>query len=106
MTDVVDIFDAFDAKRNQQTKGISEIEKWKTGGGYNLHATLTDGTVERIEGFATEGKAGRQIRNSADRSRRAPRRIFGCCYSLAPEPCRVAAQPMQPKVFSTIVAGT
>jgi hypothetical protein len=28
-------------------------------------ATLTDGTVERIEGFATEGDAGRWIRNES-----------------------------------------
>jgi len=35
------------------------------GGGYDVRATLPDGTVDRIEGFATEGEAERWIKNDA-----------------------------------------
>jgi hypothetical protein len=35
------------------------------GGGYYVRATLTDGTVDRIDGFATEGEAERWIKNES-----------------------------------------
>jgi hypothetical protein len=38
-----------------------EVEQWAIGGRYYVRATLPDGTAERIEGFATEGEAGRWI---------------------------------------------
>jgi hypothetical protein len=65
MVDVVDVLDAFEAKRKRGAKPIFEIEQWAIGGGYYVRATLTDGTVDRIEGFATEGEAGRWIRNES-----------------------------------------
>lgn len=65
MTDVVDVLDAFEAKRKRQPKVTFEIEEWKIGGGYYVRATLTDGTVDRIEGFATEGDAVRWIKNES-----------------------------------------
>jgi hypothetical protein len=37
----------------------------RIGGGYYVRATLPDGTVDRIEGFATEGEAGRWIKNES-----------------------------------------
>jgi hypothetical protein len=41
------------------------VEQCAVGGSHNVSATLTDGTVERIEGFATEGEAGRWIKNES-----------------------------------------
>jgi hypothetical protein len=42
-----------------------EVGQWAVGGGYYVHATFTDGTVERIDGFATEIEAKRWIKNEA-----------------------------------------
>jgi hypothetical protein len=55
MVDVVDVLDAFEAKRKRARKPIFEVEQWAIGGGYYVRATLPDGAVDRIEGFATEG---------------------------------------------------
>ena len=65
MVDVVDVFDGFEAKRKRAAKPIFEVEQWRTCGGYYVRATLTDGTVDRIEGFATEVEAGRWVRNES-----------------------------------------
>jgi hypothetical protein len=65
MVDVVDMLDAFEAKRERAAKPIFEVEQWAIGGGFYVRATLTDGTVGRIEGFAREGEAGRWIKNES-----------------------------------------
>ena len=65
MVDVIDVLDAFEAKRKRAAKPVFEVEQWAIGGGYYVRATLTDGTVDRIEGFATEGEAGQWIRNES-----------------------------------------
>jgi IS1 family transposase len=65
MGDAVDMLDAFEAKRKREPKVTFEIEEWKITGGIYVRATLTDGTVERIEGFATRGEAARWIRNES-----------------------------------------
>jgi IS1 family transposase len=65
MVDVVDVLDAFEAKRKRAAKPLFEVAQWAIGGGYYVRATLTDGTIDRIEGFATEGEAGRWIKNEA-----------------------------------------
>jgi hypothetical protein len=65
MTDVVDMLDAFEAKRKRKPKVTFEIEEWAITGGFFVRATFTDGSVDRIEGFATEGEAGRWIRNDS-----------------------------------------
>ena len=65
MVDVIDVPDAFEAKRKRAAKPVFEVAQWAIGGGYYVRATLTDGTVDRIEGFATEGEAGRWIRNES-----------------------------------------
>ena len=57
--------DAFEAKRKREPKNTSEIDEWKIGGGFYVRARLEDGTVERIEGFKTEGEAARWIRNKS-----------------------------------------
>jgi hypothetical protein len=80
MVDVVDMLDAFEANRKRTPKVTFEIHEWKIGGGFYVRATLPDGTVERIEGFATEGQAGRWIRNEStvwlnDRQQRNKRLI-------------------------------
>ncbi len=56
---VVDVLDAFEAKRKRAAKPIFEAVQWAIGGGWYVRATLADGTVDRIEGFASEGDAGR-----------------------------------------------
>jgi len=65
MVDVVDVLDAFEAKRKRTSKPIFEVERWAIGGSYYVRATLPDGTVDRIEGFASEGEAGRWIKNES-----------------------------------------
>ena len=65
MVDVVDVLDAFEAKRKRAAKPVFEVAQWAIGGGYYVRATLTDGTVERIEGFTTENEAWRWIRNKS-----------------------------------------
>jgi len=64
MGDVVDVLDAFEPKRKRAAKPIFEVERWAIGGGYYVRATLPDGMVDRIEGFTTEGEAGRWSRMS------------------------------------------
>jgi hypothetical protein len=65
MVDVVDVLDAFEAKRKRGAKPIFEVVQWAIGRDWYVCATLTDGTVERIEGFATEGEAGRWVKNES-----------------------------------------
>ena len=65
MVDVVDVLDDFEAKRKRAAEPVFEVQRWAIGGGYYVRATLTDGTVDRIEGFTTEGEAGRWIKNES-----------------------------------------
>jgi IS1 family transposase len=65
MVDVIDMLDAFEAKRKRADKPVFEAIQWAIGGGWYVRATLTDGTTDRIEGFASEGEAGRWIRNES-----------------------------------------
>jgi len=67
MVDVVDVLDAFEAKRERQPKVTFNVEAWRIGGGYYVTVTLPDGTSEQVETetFATEGEAGRWIKNEA-----------------------------------------
>jgi IS1 family transposase len=65
MGDVVDMLDAFEAKRKREPKVTFEVEEWKIGGGFYVRATLADGNVERIEGFATSGAAATWIKNES-----------------------------------------
>jgi IS1 family transposase len=65
MVDVVDVLDAFEAKGKRGAKPVFEVEQWAIGGGFYVRATLPDGTVDRIEGFATEGQASRWIKNES-----------------------------------------
>jgi len=65
MTDVVEVLDAFEAKRKRAARATFKIEQWAIGSAYYIRATLPDGTVDWIEGFATEGEAGRWIRNDS-----------------------------------------
>ena len=58
MVDVIDVPDAFEAKRKRAAKPVFEVERWAIGGGCYVRATLTGATVDRIDGFATEGGAG------------------------------------------------
>ena len=61
----MDVIDAFETKRKREPQVRFEVEEWKIGGSYYVRATLPDGTVDRIEGFASEGEAGRWIKNES-----------------------------------------
>jgi hypothetical protein len=63
--DVVDVLDAFEAKQKRTSRPIFEGVKWALGESFYVRVTLPDGTIERIEGFATEGEAGRWIKNES-----------------------------------------
>ena len=71
MVDIIDVLDAFEAKRKREPKVRFQIEAWRIGGGYYIVATLPDGASERIETdtFVTKGEAAAWIRTS---------RLFGC----------------------------
>ena len=62
---MVDVLDVLETKRKRAVRPIFEVEQWAIGGGYYVRATLPDGTVDRIEGFATEGEAARWIKNKS-----------------------------------------
>jgi hypothetical protein len=67
ITDVVDMLDAFEAKRKREPKVRFDIEEWRIGGGFYVRATWEDGTSERVEidTFLTVGDAARWIKNEA-----------------------------------------
>jgi len=65
MVDVVDVLDAFEAKRKRAAKPVFEVAQWAIGGAYYVRTTLPDGTIDRVEGFATEGDAGQWIRKDS-----------------------------------------
>lgn len=65
MTDIVDVIDSFEMKGNRSRKPVFEVEKWAIGDSYYVRVTFPDGTTDKIEGFATEGEAGRWIRNDS-----------------------------------------
>lgn len=48
MVDVVDVLDAFEAKRKRAAKSVFEVAQWAIGGGYYVRATLPDSTIDRI----------------------------------------------------------
>jgi hypothetical protein len=67
MVDVVDVLDAFEAKRKrQQPKAVFDVERWRIGEGYYVTVTMSDGEPKRVtETFKTEDEAWRWIRNES-----------------------------------------
>lgn len=66
MVDVIDVLDAFEAKRKRQPKVIFNVERWRIGKGYYVTVTLPDSEPQQItETFATENEAWRWIRNES-----------------------------------------
>lgn len=66
MVDVVDVLDAFEAKRKRQPKAIFDVERWRIGEGCYVTVTFPNKEPERItETFATESEAWRWIRNES-----------------------------------------
>jgi hypothetical protein len=65
MVDVVDVLDAFEAKRKCQPKVTFNVEPWRIGSGYYVTVTMPDSAVRVTETFATEGEAWRRIRNNS-----------------------------------------
>lgn len=67
MVDVVDVLDAFEAKRKRQPKVIFDVERWRIGEGYYVTATMPASEPTRItETFKTEGEAWRWIRSDGN----------------------------------------
>ena len=66
MVDVVDVLDAFEAKRKRQPRVIFNVEPWRIGEGYYVTVTMQDNEPRRItETFKTEGEAWRWIKNES-----------------------------------------
>jgi IS1 family transposase len=66
MTDVVDVLDAFEAKRKRQPTVIFDVERWRIGSGYYVTVTMPNSEPEKItDTFATEGAAWRWIKNES-----------------------------------------
>jgi hypothetical protein len=65
MGDVVDMLDAFEAKRKREPKVIFEVLEWKIGGGWYVKITFATGAPVNIEGFKSEAEAGQWIRNES-----------------------------------------
>jgi hypothetical protein len=66
MVDVVDVLDAFEAKRKRHPKVTFNVEPWRIGSGYYVTVTMPDSEPVRVtEAFATEGEAWRWIKNES-----------------------------------------
>lgn len=65
VSDIVDVLEAWETKEKRERRPIFEIDFWRIGGGYFVRATLPNGTVDRIEGFASEAEASRWIKNES-----------------------------------------
>jgi hypothetical protein len=65
MTDVVDMLDAFEAKRKREPKETFEILEWKIGGGFYVKMTTPYSAPVNIEGFKTEAEAATWIKNES-----------------------------------------
>jgi IS1 family transposase len=58
MVDVVDVLDAFEAKRKRQPKVIFDVERWRIGEGYYVTVTIPGSEPQQVsETFKTEGEA-------------------------------------------------
>jgi hypothetical protein len=67
MVDVVDVLDAFEAKRKRQApKAVFDVERWRIGEGYYVTVTMPDSEPQRVtETFKTEGEAWWWIKNES-----------------------------------------
>lgn len=66
MADIVDVIDAFEAKRKREPKVIFDVARWRIGDGFYVTVTMPGTEPKRItETFATEGEAWRWIRNES-----------------------------------------
>jgi hypothetical protein len=64
MSDIVDVLDASEARRKRELKVTLKLTNGRPPSVY-VRATFTDGAVDWIEGFATEGEAATWIKNEA-----------------------------------------
>ena len=67
MVDIVDVLDAFEAKRKRHApKAVFDVERWRIGEGYYVTVTMPDNEPQRVtETFKTEGEAWHWIKNEA-----------------------------------------
>jgi hypothetical protein len=66
MVDVVDVLDAFKAKRKRTPKMVFDVEPWRIGDGFYVTVTMPGSEPKRItDTFATEGEAWRWIGNES-----------------------------------------
>ena len=78
---VIEMLEAFEAKEGRDTKPLFEICEDTISKGAFVRATLPDGTVDRIYGFASDNDAARWIKNekSYGRQLRRPTHVFFYC---------------------------
>jgi len=65
ISDLVEMLEAFEAKDKREAKPLFEICEDTISKGAFVRATLPDGTIDRVYGFASEGEAARWIRNES-----------------------------------------
>jgi IS1 family transposase len=66
MVDIVDVLDAFGAKRKREPTVVFEVVAWRIGDGFYVAVAMPGSEPKRItETFATDGEAWRWIRNES-----------------------------------------
>ena len=66
MVDVVDVLDAFEAKRKREPKIVFDVQPWRIGEGFYVTVAMPGNEPKRItETFATEAEAWRWIKNES-----------------------------------------
>jgi hypothetical protein len=63
--DIVEMMEASEVKEKRDARPLFEVCENKIGGGYFFRATIANMVPEQIFGFATEGEAGRWIKNES-----------------------------------------
>lgn len=59
MTDVVDVLDAFEAKRKRQApKAVFDVERWRIGEGYYVRVATPNSEPRRITETFKNGRRG------------------------------------------------
>ena len=65
VSDLIEMLEAFEAKKGRDAKPLFEICEDTISKGAFVRATLPDGTVDRVYGFASGNDAARWIKNES-----------------------------------------
>lgn len=65
VSDLIEMLEAFEAKEGREAKPLFEICEDTISKGAFVRATLPDGTVDRVYGFASDNDAARWIKNES-----------------------------------------